>query len=70
MQTPVRSNPTVGSVSRKVMEVNPNLGVQDIIYIIRQSVMYEHGIKDGFTKTEVIDEKKALAMARATCSRG
>lgn len=62
-----RRTPTVGSVSKKIMEINPKLNAQEIIFVIKQSVLYEYAIKDGFTKTEVIDEEKALEMARATC---
>lgn len=64
--TNTAQNPTVGSVSKKVIEINPNLSAQEIIFIIRQSVLYEYAIKDGFTKSEVIDEAKALDMARAS----
>jgi hypothetical protein len=69
MPNSIRNRATVGSVSRKVMELNPDLGVQDIIYIIKQSVVSESGIKDGFTKTEVIDEHRALALARMTLKK-
>lgn len=62
-----RGTPTVGSVSKKIMEINPDLNVQEIIYVIKQSILSEFSIEEGFQKTEVIDEEKALEMARATC---
>lgn len=62
-----RSNPTVGSVSKKILEINPELSAQEIVYVIKQSILSEFSIEEGFLKSEVIDEEKALQMARASC---
>ncbi len=63
MISSLRNTATVGHVSRKILELNPELGVQEVIFIIKQSVIRESEIEGSFTKTEYIDEAKALQMA-------
>jgi hypothetical protein len=59
---------SVGSLVKKIMAINPDLGVPDIIEIVREATRRE---KDGsgFGSSDVVDEKKALELARARAPR-
>jgi hypothetical protein len=61
--------PSVGRVTKKLMAINPELDVQDIIHIIRQSILTQgqaHLAAGEFLTAEIIDEAKAEALAQAT----
>ena len=58
--------PSVGSVVKKVIAINPELSVQDVIQIVR-SCVEKHGERAGeFAASEVVNESRALELARLT----
>jgi hypothetical protein len=63
------SAPSVGAVVKKITEINPNLGTQEIIALIRESLQAQGGNGNEFASAEVLDEDKALRLARATLER-
>ena len=58
--------PSVGGVVNKVLAINDNLTSQEVIEIIRKSVQPSSQAQDDFGPIEVINEKKALELARAS----
>jgi hypothetical protein len=64
----VYRTPSVGSVVKKVLAINPDLNVQQTIEIIRQSVQTQtqHILAEEFLSAEVVNEAIALDLARAT----
>ncbi|MBC7692949.1 MAG: hypothetical protein H7222_14395 [Methylotenera sp.] len=60
------ATPSVGGVTKKLMAINPNLGVQAIVHIIRQCVSVQGDPMGEFMMTEVIDENKAIELAKQT----
>ncbi len=60
----IHRQPSIGSITKKILAINPQLEATEVISIIRQAV-HTQGKKAGeFASAEVIDEVKALAMAR------
>jgi hypothetical protein len=60
----IHHTPSVGSLIKKVMEINPELSAQDLIQIVRESIQTQ-GIAAGeFATAEVVDEEKALQLAQ------
>lgn len=59
---------SVGSVTKKLLSINPDLGAPDLIAIIRQSTRVSTEFPDEFTQTLIVDEEKAAALARSTLS--
>lgn len=57
---------SVGGVIKKIAALNPDLGVREISNIIRQSIETQELRPGDFAPLDVIDEEKALALARAT----
>jgi hypothetical protein len=59
---------SVGSVTKKIMAINPSLTAPQIIDLIRQSVLTQEqsALPGVFAQAEVIDEDKALRLARET----
>jgi hypothetical protein len=60
--------PSVGRVIKKMLEINPELGHLELIGLVRQAVREQGGPGNEFAGAEIIDEEKALALARATLS--
>lgn len=58
--------PSVGSLTKKILAINPDLGVGDIVHIVRECTIRRGPEADEFGNSEVIDEDRALEMARAT----
>ena len=58
--------PSVGSVTKKIMDINPNLTVSEVIGLVRQAIRPQGSVAGEFASAEVIDEKAALELARAT----
>lgn len=56
--------PSVGGITKKIMEINPNLGVKEIMDIVRRSVDPMGGLAGDFNSAEVLDEDRALQLAR------
>ncbi|MGZ3689596.1 MAG: hypothetical protein ACXWPM_06955 [Bdellovibrionota bacterium] len=65
----IHKSPSVGSVIKKVLAVNPDLGVTEIIELIKQSIAPQGDEAGEFATSEVVDEEKALRLARETLSR-
>ena len=64
------STPSVGGVIKKIMAINPKLSAQDMIQIIKMSVERKDlAPNDGFSKTEIVNEAKALMLARETLTQ-
>ena len=66
MKTSHNPTPSAGSIIKKIVTLNPTLGVQDVIDIVRECVEVQTPSSEDFTQFEVINEKKALALAAAT----
>ena len=60
--------PTVGSLVKKVVEINPDLTVNEIVAMIRSSMKPREAPVD-FASAEVVDDERALQLARATVKR-
>ena len=58
--------PSAGAIVKKLLKINPALGVQDLIQIMRQSAVRRGGLLGEFTEVEAIDEEKALLLAKAS----
>ena len=60
--------PSVGSIVKKVLAINPDLNVHQTIEIIRRSVQSQTQdiLAEEFLSVDVINETKALTLARAT----
>ena len=52
------SAPSVGSLVKKILAVNPDLGVEEIIALVRKATRVEASI-------QTIDESLALELAKA-----
>jgi hypothetical protein len=57
--------PSVGSITKRILEINPNLGTAAIIGLVRQAIK-PIGVAGEFSSAEMIDEELALELARAT----
>ena len=63
--TPHRA-PSVGAVVKKMLAVNPELSTHELIAMVRQAISVQGGPESDFATVEVINEEKALALARAS----
>jgi hypothetical protein len=61
--------PSVGSVVKKLIEVNPALSAQDLMGIIRASTRRQGETAGDFAIVEVIDIPHALGLARSTLGK-
>lgn len=66
MSNLIHRYPSVGSVVKKMMEVNPDLSVQQVISLIRQSIQTQGEGAKEFASAEFVDEQRALELARTT----
>jgi len=64
---------SVGSVVKKIVEINPDLSTSEIIALIHQSIRRVDSLTSGKAESildnqprEFLDEQKALSYARAT----
>jgi hypothetical protein len=58
--------PSVGSLVKKIMEINPELGTQEIIQIIRQCTKTQGAGVGDYSSLEIVDEQQALKLAKET----
>lgn len=58
--------PSVGSIIKKLLAINPDLSTSELIDIIRQSTYMQGSIAGEFSSAETIDEARARAMAQAS----
>jgi hypothetical protein len=61
--------PTVGSLVKKIVEINPDLSVNEIVALIRSSMKPRGAPALDFASAEVVDDQRALELARATLRR-
>ena len=61
--------PSVGSITKKIMAINPELSADQMIAIVKQSLYTQGGSENQFGNAEVIDETKAIALAKATLTQ-
>lgn len=66
MSASVQKSPSVGSIIKKIVEINPELGVMDVSKIIRQSIEVQSEPAGEFSGLEIVNEMKALGLARAS----
>ncbi len=67
MSSLLHRSPSVGSLVNKIMEINPNLTVQEIIQIVRRSTSARgSGSGDEYSSLEVVNEDMAISIAQAT----
>lgn len=59
-------SPSVGSLVKKIMTVNPELSSLEIISLIRQATQTQGDAAGEYALAEVVDEKRALELAKAT----
>lgn len=57
---------SVGGLIKKITEINPELGVQEISRIIRQATRTQGAEAGDFAALEIVDEEVALALAKST----
>jgi hypothetical protein len=60
--------PSVGSIVKKVLAINPELNVHQTIEIIRKSVktQTQSSLAEDFASVETVNEARALELARET----
>lgn len=63
-QVPHRA-PSAGAVIKKILEINPEMGTHEMIALVRACTSSRGGVGQ-FASAEVIDEEKALRLARAS----
>jgi hypothetical protein len=70
MEHLIHRAPSVGSVLKKIMAINPDLSATEMIGLIRQSTeaQAQSGIAGEFAQAEVINEEKALRLAKDSLS--
>jgi hypothetical protein len=56
--------PSVGGVIKKMLQINPELGADEMIGFIKQSLGSQGGARNDFASAEAIDEERALGLAR------
>ncbi len=66
MNNLIHRTPSIGGIIKKVMAINPELTVQDMIDLIKQSVLAQGAVANEFSTAQVIDEAKVLKLAQAT----
>jgi hypothetical protein len=66
MDTLLHRAPSVGSLVKKILAVNPNLSAQQIIGIIRQATRTQGKLANEYASAEVVDEKLAMELAASS----
>ena len=69
MASLIHSAPSVGSVVKKIIAVNPELTAKEITAIVRDSLELQGGVANEFSSAEIINEAKALELARQLLTR-
>jgi hypothetical protein len=70
MEGLVHKGPSVGSLVKKLLEINPELMTSEMIEIIRQSVQTQGRTAGEFASAETVDVDKAVALAKASLQKG
>ena len=64
----IQKHVSVGSVTKKIIAINPNLTAHQVIQIIRSATRTRGALAGDFASAEHVDETQALELARATLS--
>ncbi len=62
----IQKHVSVGSITKKVVAINPVLTAQQVIQIIRGATRARGPLAGDFASAEHVDEAHALELARAT----
>ncbi|HAR42655.1 MAG TPA: hypothetical protein DCS07_08520 [Bdellovibrionales bacterium] len=62
-------SPSVGSVIKKLLAINPDLDTSQLIDMVRRSTYKLGGDNNEFANSELINEEQVLSLARATLRR-
>ena len=65
----VHRSPSVGSVVKKMIAINPDLGTSDLIELVRMATEKSSDESGEFSSIDLINEEKAIRLARATLKR-
>ena len=60
---------SVGSVTKKIIAINPDLSAHEIMALVRSAVKTQGERAGEFAASETIDVEKALELARATLKK-
>ena len=63
MASVIHRAPSVGSVVKKIVELHPELTAKEVTEIVRECLEPQGGVANEFSKTEIINEAKALRLA-------
>ena len=58
--------PSVGSTIKKLLAINPDLTTREIIEIVQQSMHAQGETAGDFATAQVVDEKKAIELAKSS----
>lgn len=61
--------PSAGAIIKKIVEINPDLNTRQVIEIVNQAIQPRGADAGEFASAEVINEAKALELARQTLYR-
>ncbi len=57
---------SIGGLTKKIMAINPDLSVQEIVWLIRQATRTRAEADNDYARSEVVDEEYALELTRAS----
>jgi hypothetical protein len=66
MKPGVHHYPSVGSLIKKVIEINPDMSVKEITALIRKATRTPTNTGSEMISGEFVDEKMVLELAKAT----
>lgn len=62
----VHRSPSVGGLIKKILAINPDLGVQEIVDLVRRATKIQGDVENVYASKEVVDENLALELAKQT----
>jgi hypothetical protein len=64
----IHRSSSIGSLIKKITVINPSLGVQEIIQLVRQATRTRGASAGDYASLEIVDEQLALDLAKGTLS--
>lgn len=64
MESGLHPAPSIGGVVKKILEVRQDLSMQEIMEIIRQSMVSRGALAGDFASAQTLDETRALKLAQ------
>jgi hypothetical protein len=61
--------PSAGAVIKKILDIHPDMGTHEMIALMRQCSRRRGATANEFASAEIIDEEKALRLARESVAR-